>query len=240
MRRLVTICVVSGLLAVSGSVSADIDLTDLSGYVLETRFDPDRYVYNYDIPAGADDIIMMSFDYSYGDQSLPFGKSVDGVGYAAFRIRQLKDDGTDGWLASFNIHPGSYNLLTDYDASVSSGALPSGVNHYEFTMNRSNGEWDLALNGTPGVLVGPAATGGARWFTDESPEAIQNAIDLGYAGTPLEIWGLGGTGAYRLQFEEALNGSVNNIEVTAVPVPAAVLLGMLGLSVAGVKLRRLV
>lgn len=51
--------------------------------------------------------------------------------------------------------------------------------------------------------------------------------------------GVGGTGAYRLEFTGlpgATDAFVDNINV--VPLPGAVLLGMLGLSVAGVKLRR--
>ena len=225
MKKLITICTVGMLLAIStGALAAAIDLTDLS----ESGVYSDKYlrdVYQVDRPAetGDGDITVISFDYSCGDDA------TYAPDHAAFRIRALggaspEADGAN-WLSSFNIHPGSYNLDTDYGPSVSSGPLASGVNHYEFTLNRSTGEWDLSLNGTPGVLVQSVPElGGVNYFSDESPEAIANAI-----GTPFEPFGvgIGGTGGYRILFEEASGGWVDNIQITNIPEPAT--MSLLGL-----------
>ncbi len=85
-----------------------------------------------------------------------------------------------------------------------------------------------------------------KYFSDESLTSAQNAVDLGWAtwGSPLDgnaADGVGGTGAYRLMFVELPNAEgafVDNIESTVVPVPGAVVLGLLGLSAAGVRLRK--
>jgi hypothetical protein len=251
MKRFTTICVVSVLLAVSAGVSADpVDLGTLSSSP-----------YMYDSRVGmTSDVTKISFDYSYGDFTLP-------VGQAAFRIRRLNDDDTDSWLGSFNIYDKSFNLDTDYGPYSKSGTsgILAGTNHFEFTLNRTNGLWDLELNHS-GTLVDFVALAGTnatqpdgyvvtvgsvvtnKFFSDESMQSALNAVALGWAtwnDPPTSLSGnaadgVGGTGAYRLEFTGlpgATGAFVENISV--VPVPAAVLLGMLGLSVAGVKLRKL-
>ncbi|MFA5291553.1 MAG: PEP-CTERM sorting domain-containing protein [Phycisphaerae bacterium] len=227
MKKLIVICaVVTMILVVSTGALAVINLTDLSeSGVFSAKYN--RYVYGVDRPAepGDGDITIISFDYSCGDDATYAPE------HAAFRIRALggatpEADGAN-WLSSFNIHPGSYNLDTDYGPSVSSDPLASGVNHYEFTLNRSTGEWDLALNGIPGVLVQSIPElGGVNYFSDESPEAYANAI-----GTPFEPYvGIGGTGGYRILFEEASGGSVDNIQITNIPEPTTITLLLFGAS----------
>ena len=225
MKSSVSVCVASVLLVLSIGASAEAVDLSTSGY-------------NYDIAAGAGDITVIAFDYTYGDEAnLPFG-------HAAFRIQRLNDNGTGSWLGSFNIYSTSFNLDTDYGPYSTSGSL-SGIRHYEFTLNRSNGLWDLAVDGNPvtflaisstttpqpdGTVVASGDVVAAKYFSDESLQSGQNAIDLGWAtlvggslvGNAAD--GVGGTGAYRLNFEDALNGSVDNIQVTNVPEPASMAL----------------
>lgn len=203
--------------------------------------------YEYDSRVGmSSDVTTISFDYSYGDFTLP-------VGQAAFRIRRLNDDNTDSWLASINIYDTTFNVDTDFGPYSANMSL-AGTNHFEFTLNRMNGLWDLTVNDSPLTFYSLASTNAVqpdgfpvsgagvqitnKYFSDESDVAVQNAIDLGmtaYTGSD----GLGGTGAYRLEFtglSGATGAFVDNINV--VPVPGAVVLGLLGLSAAGVRLRK--
>jgi len=205
------------VLASSVVVSAAIDLTDLSGYTYSTKYN--CYVYNYDIPAGSGDITTISFDYSYGSASLP-------LGHAAFRIRRLNDDATDDWLGSFNIYSTEFNMDTDYGPSTASGSL-AGTHHYEFTLNRYTGVWSMKLDDVAVALLSPAQDG-LNYFSDESPEAMANALEiLGAGWAAAAPAGLGGTGAYRLMFTEVPGGFVDNIQVTVIPEPAT--MGLLGL-----------
>jgi hypothetical protein len=178
MKKFSTICVmVLMIMVVSGSVStATIDLSTTG--------------YDYDIAAGAGDITKISFDYNYGaTQSTP-----------AFRIRRLNDDNTDSWIGSFNIYASSFNLDTDYGPYAKEGMSLAGLKHYEFTLNRSNGLWDLAIDGTiigfVPILTGGSITGNPqpngdtvtagtvmpnKFFSDESMQSAQNAVALGWA-----------------------------------------------------------
>jgi len=191
------------------------------------------YPYNYDIRAGIGDITTNSFDYSYGDA--PLGD----MGPGDFRIHRLNADGTDSWAMSCRIGLESWNVDTDFGPyEVASFELLVGVHHYEFTLNRSNGEWDLVLDGNPvnfiahahitgrqadGIAIPPGDPTPNPYFSDESPEAYANAKALGWWVDPYtkeSIYysatrdGVGGTGAYRLVFKQAPGGSVGNIVVT--------------------------
>ncbi|MEN6306265.1 MAG: hypothetical protein ABFD91_00795 [Anaerohalosphaeraceae bacterium] len=239
MKKCMVIWALSSLLLLVGA-NAVADVTPLS-----------NSNYSYDIAAGASDIVKISFDYTYGNEVLP-------MGHAAFRIRRLNDNGTDGFLGSFNIYATSFNLDTDYGPYSKDMGL-GGVNHYEFTLNRSNGLWDLAVNGTPidfvalsstnaiqpdGYAVTPDSVVANKYFSDESLQSGLNAIDLGWAnlvGSELvgnANNGVGGTGAYRLWFAQSENGSVANISVTPVPAPGAILLGAMGMGLVGWLRRR--
>jgi hypothetical protein len=228
MKKSMTICAVLLTALAAGSMAA-IDLST-SGY-------------DYDIAAGAGDVTKISFDYYYGAaQSTP-----------AFRIRRLNDDLTDSWIGSFNIYANSFNLDTDYGPYAKEGMSLAGLKHYEFTLNRSNGLWDLAIDGVNigfvPILTGGSVTGNPqpngdsvsagvvipnKFFSDESMQSGQNAIDLGWAtlvggslvGNAAD--GVGGTGAYRIKFLTASGTSVDNIQVTNIPEPATMLLLGLG------------
>ena len=237
-------CTLSIFLTFVAGASAYVDL---SGYMPNTP-------YEYDSTAGTSAAVTkISFDYSYGD-ILP-----SSVGKPGFRIRRLNPDLTDSWLGSFNMHTNSFNLDTDFGPySNSDSSLVAGTHHYEFTLNRTNGLWDLAIDGTPiefsslastnyiqpdGFVIGESSPGvtnigvviANKYFSDESSEAVQNAIDLGmtaYTGGA----GLGGTGAYRLEFTGlpgATGAFVDNIQFTPIPAPGAILLGGIGVSLVG-------
>ena len=232
MKTLLTICAISMLLAVSTDVSA-------------TPIDLSTSGQDYDIAAGVGDITTISFDYTNTGAV---------VGVPAFRLRRLNDDTTDSWLGSFNIHSGSFNLDTDYGPYANNSIL-TGTNHYEFTLDRSNGLWDLAINGTTVGFV-PILTGGSitgdpqpngdsiaadtvipnKFFSDESMQSFLNAINLGWAttdGTSLfgnADGGVGGTGAYRVKFLQVTGSTVDNFQASNVPEPATLcLLGLGGL-----------
>lgn len=203
--------------------------------------------YDYDIAAGTYDVTVISFDFDFGALYSPS---------AAFRIRR----GDGGWLGSFNIHSTSFNLDTDYGPYTANGDL-SGSNHYDFTLNSSNGLWDLAVNGVAidfypilsggSVTANPQPNGDSvstgsivpnKFFSDESPESGQNAVDLGWAtwtgGNPPLAGnaadGVGGNGTYKLVFVAAAGGSVNNITVTNTPEPGTMIVwGLLGMVAAG-------
>lgn len=182
--------------------------------------------YGYDIPAGWGDITKISFDYSYGNQ--PHSPDNEGLD-PAFQIRRLDGDGTDHWLGWFQIQTSSFNLDTDYGPSVASAPSLAGEKHYEFTLNRSNGRWSLALNGTVVDFTSPTPDGN-EYFSDESQAADNNALAiLGSEWASIAPEGLGGTGAYRLKFYGADDGYVDNIQVINVPEPitmAGLLMGV--------------
>ncbi|MBE3096610.1 MAG: PEP-CTERM sorting domain-containing protein [Planctomycetes bacterium] len=213
--------------------------------------------YTYDIPAGTYDITKISFDYSYGNQ----GRSATGYPTEinpAFKIRRLNGDNTDSYLGSFDIYADSFTLNSDYGPYLKEGMSlghvddPHEAHRYELTLNRSNGLWDLAINGTTIDFVAVAATGSPqpngdsvtvgsvvtnKFFSDESMQSGLNAIALGWATLAPEgdhlhgnaKDGVGGTGAYRLWFQDAYEGYVDNIQVTNVPEPVTMAGLMLGI-----------
>ncbi len=227
MNRFATVCLVvlAAALIVCGNAFAAIDLSTSS--------------YSLDVQAGAYDVTLISFDYTYGQTAVPG---------ADFRIRRLNGDGTDSWLGSFNIHTSSFNLDTDYGPYSSDDiGLLSGNAHYEFTLNRSNGLWDLSVNGAlvdfypilsgTSITANPQPNGDAvaagtivsnKFFSDESLASGQNALALGWAtlsddGTHLEgnaRDGVGGTGAYRIYFSQSVGASVDNVAAYNVPEPS--------------------
>jgi hypothetical protein len=237
-------------LAVASSVALVVMF--LCGVNTSAAIDLSTSSHSFDIAAGAKDITVISFDFNYGTSASRT---------PAFRIRKLNDDGTDDWIGVFNIDSGSFNVDTDYGpySAVNSGLL-SGTKHYEFSLNRSNGLWGLAIGGTNvdfypttstnspqpdgiGVTIGSVINN--KYFSDESLNSGQNAIGLGWAslvGGSLEgnaADGVGGTGAYRFVFLAGAGASVDNFTSANVPEPATfVLLGVLGVTVAGYGLWR--
>jgi len=231
MKRFAIVFIVAlvGILMCGISAFAGIDLSTSS--------------HSFDIAAGAYDTTVISFYYNYGSTA---------VHTPAFRIRRLNDDGTDSWLGSFNIHTSSFNLDTSYGPySCPNVSLLDGTAYYEFTLNRSNGLWDLAVNGTAvdfyPILTGdqvtnnpqPDGSGVAegvvipnKYFSDQSLASGQNAVALGWATwndppTSLSgnaVAGVGGTGAYRILFLPAAGGSVDNFAAANVPEPATLLI----------------
>ena len=182
--------------------------------------------YNHDIPAGTSDVIIVSFDYNTGGND------------TTVNFRRLKDDGGDGWMMPVDVTSSYIEVDTDYGPYRCDIAL-SGINSYVFSLNSYNGLWTLAVNGSALDFVatsstttpqpdGTAVTIGAvitdKYFSDETPEAMQNAVDLGWTANAGD--GVGSAGAYRIKFEQASNSSVSNI--TVVPEPATLALLSLG------------
>jgi hypothetical protein len=254
MKKLITICaVVTMILAVSATAFATYN--GPAG-AINLSLPSDEYPagmgpYTYDIAAGTGDITKISFDYSYGNR----GRSA--TGYPTEIEPAFKIGGLGGsYLGTFDIYDDSFTLNSDYGPYRKEGMSlghvddPHQAYHYEFTLNRSNGLWDLAINGTTIDFVavagntnnpqpnGDPVTGGSvvtnKFFSDESMQSGQNALDLGWAtfnGTSLvgnAASGVGGTGAYRLWFQDAYEGYVDNIEVTNIPEPATMALLGLG------------
>jgi hypothetical protein len=105
--------------------------------------------YTYDIAAGAYDITTISFDYSYGNR----GRSP--TGYPTVIQPAFKIGGLGGsYLGTFDIYADSFTFNSDYGPYRKEGMSlghvddPHEAHHYEFTLNRSNGLWDLAIDGT--------------------------------------------------------------------------------------------
>jgi hypothetical protein len=78
-----------------------------------------------------------------------------------------------------------------------------------------------------------------RWGQDGTP-MVANHSNVGWSS---ESYALAADGDYTLKFGianclDSINDSYMGIDAAVVPVPGAVLLGMLGLSVAGIKLRK--
>lgn len=245
MKKRIILCVASILLFAGASAFASsIDLGSLTSSP-----------YSYNLPAPNGDVTTISFDYSYGDFTLP-------VGEAAFRIESF-NGGSPGWMMSINIGANGFNVDTDYGPYYSAGSgfdttgatwNLAGINHFEFDLDRTNGLWDLAVNGVnvdfygkmvPNYQTNPIQPDGYtvladtiianKFFSDESSIAAQNAVDLGYTTYTTHPvsginYGVGGTGFYQLQFT-GLPGAdgafVDNIQPT--PEPATMLLFGLGL-----------
>ena len=217
MRYLGIVATIAVCLAVAATAQAiPIDLDDMANSSLG--------YYRYDIAAGALglDITIIAFDYSYGSQ--PHSPDNEGLD-PAFQIR--RSDG--GWLGWFQIQTSSFNFDTDYGPSVASAPSLAGENHYEFTLNRSNGRWSMALNGTVVDFTSPTPDGN-EYFSDESQAARDNALAiLGSNWASIAPEGLGGTGAYQLRFYGAAEGYVDDIQVSHVPEPVTMAGLMLGI-----------
>jgi hypothetical protein len=206
------------------------------------------------LPLGTYDITYISFDYTYGGNP-----SSD-----EFQIKGYYDSG-DGlrghWTMDINFDESGAPLVidTDYGPYALNGAagLYVGTHNYDFMLNSGNGLWTLAIDGTPMDFVatsstnstqpdGTAVTAGNvvanKYYSDESAQAVQNALDLGWTANAPD--GVGGVKQFRLRFylEDEEGGdadSYGTITTTnVVPVPGAVLLGMFGMAAAGLKLRK--
>ena len=91
------------------------------------------------------------------------------------------------------------------------------------------------------TYVGAWYTSGSTFYLeayDASDNLLDSAAGSPNLGTNSLISVSGGNIAYVLFHDYGAMYSIDDLEFTPVPVPGAVLLGLLGLSVAGVKLRK--
>lgn len=154
------------------------------------------------------------------------GEPVD-IGSWAQRLQE------DGFYGSPS-HDHTFDLIA---VRVCSGPVLKGP----FLEIFSSAGWTVPAYSTPMLAVaqGPGVPGVLQWNIDFSgdktiPFALDIAVYAGneYAGTTHAVWS-GSAWTFTV-------GNWGPARAALVPVPAAVLLGLLGLGAAGVKLRRFV
>ncbi|HPS56315.1 MAG TPA: hypothetical protein PLP05_12020, partial [Sedimentisphaerales bacterium] len=169
--------------------------------------------YNHNVVAGASYVTVISFDYNTGGNS------------TTVNFRSLKDDGGDSWMMPVSFTNSYIEVDSDYGPYRYTASL-SGTHSYVFTLNRFNGLWTLSIDGSVVNFVatsstsnpqpdGTTVTAGAvvskKYFSDETAESGQNAMDLGWADA---VSGIGSAGAYKIKFPQASGSYIEDLTVT--------------------------
>ena len=123
-----------------------------------------------------------------------------------------------------------------------------GYNNIDFPPHSGDAVLGSITNQTIKVDFDIASTYVGAWYTslgsfyleayDASDNLLDSAEGLSNLGTNSLISVSGGSIAYVLFHDGGGTYAIDDLEFTPVPVPGAVLLGLLGLSAAGIKLRK--
>ena len=164
-----------------------------------------------------------------------YGSAVTATGAAAWSNSESapldldwpgKDD-SDQWLRTYgsaSLSPGGFQISFDVVPIVQAGA-----DFHVFTLTAGHDFTVAAYSSTYGDRYSPnagALIDEASWDYD-TPSS--DSFDISFS-SPVSLLVFSDGGWYDI--------AIDNLEVAPVPTPTAILLGMLGLTVAGVKLRR--
>jgi MYXO-CTERM domain-containing protein len=238
MRKYLQLAVVAG---VSGVLCGSAFGVDLTGGAQ-----------SYDITAGSNNVAVISFTYdTAGGSTLVDFNGLNG--------------GSPSWMMPISFTSTGFSIDSDYGPYTLAKDLTDGSHNYVFTLNRANGAMNLSIDGSPITFMtvggntnnpqpdgtalddvngSPVTTG---YFSDESETSGVNAVALGWAAwvdagdhsqglTGNAPDGVGGTGNYRIIFDQATGASVNSFNV--VPEPSSALLGLFGVASLGLIRRR--
>lgn len=221
MKRFILICIVVGLVA--GQASAGI---------FELNKQTAKHLQQVSVSAGDTGNLALVIDKSpgtvwYSDNSLgnSYGTFMQGaVGYVG-----TLGDGPDNDLL------GTILIGANYSGSTILNSLSGQIDKYRaYVANDNDDPWSIAvyLDDGSGIQYG-------SWQTLAANTGAWSVLNLGSTVDLSTVTDIGI--AVRGTFTGVIGAQPSNpdiFHVSVVPVPAAVLLGILGLGVAGLKLRK--
>ena len=226
MKKL-KICIVACMLLFSiNSAQADLTLNTVDG--------------DWSNPVGGTSIIYQSVGVAYGNGTqdqirwgTTTGEGQSGLGFTGIANNStVPEDGTPfaiGQLVHFNRPIGSGTAGSAVDLTVDLDFAGGGTESFTF---------QLGINETPNS-PGPPASDDHIYFPSSY---TSSTFYIGGDPYTLEILGFGPNAGSILDEFTSPEGTDNATllwgQINLVPVPGAVLLGMLGLGAAGLKLRR--
>lgn len=173
---------------------------------------------------------------------------------SSFQVAQV---GVEDWKATGTVQIWDISNTLVVDAVFTSGIVPSsGQSDDVYTVDTGNGIYKLHVDGYLSPVAGNEAilTGNDPWVMKGEASSADNPL---YGGDGIanqitiptwESWDSGDVLSFHYQVDSLsldtlfasnfTSGIDGDVDITLVPVPAAVWLGMLGLGVAGARLRK--
>ncbi|MBN1806657.1 MAG: hypothetical protein JW837_15520 [Sedimentisphaerales bacterium] len=254
-KELITICAVAGLiLVVSGTVRAE----------LIYQFNPNDLIDQYDQgpPLGTPDPANPRSIYDSGKTgTYPAYQGIGNwntEGYGSARDIAISEeylnwrDNDGGYITQFNIwladNPRARGWGETLVIKPNTGLTATAADGWSVEV--STNEWHSDLYyaiWTADDIAYALKDGGpdigdfsfsATLYVDENENGWDETDPLAILGEDYNIWFGGYVGSDDFTPEEEALLFQGTLEITPVPVPGAVLLGMLGLGVAGMKLRK--